>query len=198
MGHFSPCVQALSVTEAAETTMSLPRAVRSSGTRSADSLAGTETRARSSGGQLLVVPAAVPGSPLTHRPPGPPPAPHTEAESWPGPASGWWLPIPLFSVDCGFPGPLGESQWLNLMGWTENPEVAPHQLPTLLAIPCPPSWQPLSSPWLWRLKETVLLFSSSHLGGFHSVRVHKDMVLLQADLSVVFSPQGTRDKSFDM
>ena len=68
MGHFSPCVQALSVTEAAETTMSLPRAVRSSGTRSADSLAGTETRARSSGGQLLVVPAAVPGSPLTPPP----------------------------------------------------------------------------------------------------------------------------------
>ena len=44
----------------------------------------------------------------------------------------------------------------------------------------------------------MLLFSSSHLGSFHSVCVHKYTVLLQAELSVGFSPEGTRDKSSDM
>lgn len=34
-----------------------------------------------------MVPAAAPG------------APHAEAEAWPGPASGCWLPIASFSVD---------------------------------------------------------------------------------------------------
>ena len=74
-------------------------------------------------------PRCCPRLPIDAAPRGRPPTPHAEAEAWPRPASGWWSPIATFSLDCGFAGPLGESQWLHLMGWTENPKVAPHQLP---------------------------------------------------------------------